>query len=151
MPSASTRPAASRRGFTLLEVFLTLVVLGVLASYVIISNARTGAALASEADILRAHLRFVQSLAMSNNTGLWTVTFTATGYSVARDGNPAPVNLPDENAPARTFATGVTLTAGIGTLTLDAFGAPAATYTLILSDGTATETITVTGETGLIP
>ncbi len=144
-------PDHARRGFTLIELFLVLVVLGILASYVVIGNARTGAALAAEADILRAHLRFVQSLAMSNNTGTWTVTFTAAGYAVQFDGNPAPVNLPDQNTPSRSFEGGVTLTAGIGTLTLDALGAPAATYTLLLSDGDRTETITITGGTGLIP
>ncbi|HMO04896.1 MAG TPA: type II secretion system protein [Kiritimatiellia bacterium] len=151
MPSLLHDPHHARRGFTLVEIFLVLVVLGILASYVVIGNARTGAALVAEADILRAHLRFVQSLATSNNTGTWTVTFTATGYAVRFDGNPAPVNLPDQNAPNRSFEGGVTLSAGLGTVTFDAFGAPAATYTLVLSDGERTETITITGATGLIP
>jgi prepilin-type N-terminal cleavage/methylation domain-containing protein len=137
-------------GFTFIEVICTLMILAVLA--VTVSAGRwTPAAVISEAHILRAHLRYVQSLAMANNTAQWSVLFDSDQYTLQRDGAPAPVPFPNENAAVHALPSDVFLTQGQGELVFDSWGAPSNNYAVTLSDGTFTRQIQVVGFTGLIP
>jgi prepilin-type N-terminal cleavage/methylation domain-containing protein len=135
-------------GFTLVEVVATLVVLSILA-VVITAGMHTPASVVAEAGILRAHLGFAQSLAMANNTATWSVQFSGNAYTLLRDGQPAPIRWPGESSATHVLGQGVGSTAGI--VVLDRWGAPAATYTATLTDGRYTESVAITGFTGLIP
>jgi len=146
-----TRRIAHRSGFTLIEVILVLLVLGVLAAVVIPRVGNLGDDVRAEAERLRANLRYAQSLAMTGNTADWSVLISPQSYQLQRNGQPAPVNWPGGNAPLRVLAGGVTITGGAGVLAFDHLGAPPATVSIVLSDGARTATVTVLGFTGLVP
>jgi len=144
------RGRRSRCAFTLLEVIVVLALLSVLSAFVAAGFSNTRAALSAESQILRAHLRFVQTMAMANNTCTWGLSFTGSGYGLLRDGQPALINLPGENAPHHRFADNVNLVQGGGTYTFCQWGCPGATLHITLSDGRHTETITILALTGLV-
>jgi prepilin-type N-terminal cleavage/methylation domain-containing protein len=144
-----TRKTA-RAGFTLIELVFTLVIVGVLAVFMITSISNTPASVVAEADILRAHIRFSQAMAMANNTSTWGLQFGGTSYTLLRDGQPAPLNLPHENSPTHTMAPGVTV-AGPGLVLFDEWGDPGGTVQFTLSKGSHAETVMITAFTGLVP
>lgn len=139
-----------RRGFTFIEAVCTLVILAILA--VTVSAGRwTPAAVISEAHMLRAHLRYVQSLAMANNTAQWSVQFADDHYTLQRDGATAPVPFPGENSAVHALPPEVFVAQGQGVLVFDSWGAPSNHYAISLSDGRLTRPVAVVGFTGLIP
>ena len=140
----------NRRGFTLIETVAVLVILAVLAVCVT-AGMHVSASVAVEADILRSHLGYAQSLAMANNVADWSVVFTASSYMLRRDGATAPVTWPGENSATHVLGGGVTIGGGAGTLVFNEWGAPVATYVVALTDGAQTRAVTVTGFTGMIP
>lgn len=151
MHGDSKRPSA-RKGFTLIEVAVVLVVLGVVVGTVMVAGMdTTSASVVAEADILRAHLGFVQSLAMANNTADWSILFSGSFYSLHRDGLVSPVNFPGESSATHQLMPGVGIVGGLGTLVFDQWGAPAVTYVVAFSDGAHQEQVAVTGGTGLVP
>ena len=141
-------------GFTIIEVILVMVVIALLAAgFMAVGMETTGAAVVAAADVLRAHLGFAQSLAMANNTAVWSVAFSGASYTLLRDGNPSPIPWPGEtNSPPDThrLPAGVNVVAGTGLLDFDSWGAPVADYLVALSDGTVQEQIVVTHFTGLV-
>lgn len=140
-----------RIGFTLIEMIASLLLIGILAAVVVSRRVNLVAGPVSEADIMRSHLRFVQSLAIANNTSAWTVLVGGQSYQLRRNGQPASIILPGESSATHVLPAGVQVTGGTGTLAFNSLGAPASTVTITLSDGERTETVTVTGFTGLIP
>jgi hypothetical protein len=135
----------------LIEAVAVLVIIGVLAAVVVARTGSTGAGLVVEQDILKAHLRYAQGLAMANNTAVWSVQVNAGGYTLRRDGAVSPIAWPDAASATRNFAGGVSVIQGAGEIVFDALGAPAMTHVIRLGDGDAERTVTVTGFTGLIP
>ena len=146
-------PEQDRRGagFTLIEVIAVLLLTVVLAAVAVPRLMDSGVAVAAEAEVLRAHLRFAQSLAVSANTAGWSVLVAGQSYQLQRNGAASPIHFPGESSATHVLAGGVNVTGGTGALVFDAQGAPAATHVITLSDGTRTETVSVTGFTGLIP
>jgi prepilin-type N-terminal cleavage/methylation domain-containing protein len=143
-------PPNRASGFTLLELVIVLMLLSLLTFSVVV-NSETNASVAAEADMLRAHLRFAQSLAIANNTADWSVLFEGQSYTLRRDGATSPVPWPGENGATHVLPNDVNLIGGVGELIFDVWGAPAADYTITLSDGTRQEQVVVLGLTGLIP
>ncbi|MGD9613220.1 MAG: prepilin-type N-terminal cleavage/methylation domain-containing protein [Kiritimatiellia bacterium] len=141
---------AAQHGFSLIEVIAVLVVLGILAVS-IVAGMDVHASVAVEADILRSHLGYAQSLAMANNTADWGIAFSGASYTLLRDGNPAPVFWPNESSATYALPAGVTIVSGAGVLAFDDWGAPAATHVFTLSDGTEQQQVSVIGFTGLVP
>ena len=138
-------------GFTIIEVILVIVVLAVVSMGVMAVGVDSrGVAVVAEADILRAHLGFMQAMAMANNTVDWSVGFSGGSYVLLADGAPAPVNLPGESSPAHAFPSGVALVLGAGTLTFDFWGAPPADYRVGLFGGSRQESVLIRGFTGLV-
>lgn len=76
--------ASRTAGFSFLEVVVVLVILAVLAIVVMPRIGNTPAELKAEADMLRAHLRFIQTMAMANNTCTWGIALAGGGYSMTR-------------------------------------------------------------------
>ena len=149
---ARSRTPVSKRGFTGIEVIAVLVVLGIFA-VVLAAGLDVHASVAVEADILRSHLGYAQSLAMANNTADWSIAFSGASYTLLRDGNPSPIPWPGEtNVPPHVhrLPLGVSVAAGVGAVAFDEFGAPAADYPIQLSNGAHNEGILITGFTGFV-
>ena len=148
---ARSRMPLSKQGFTGIEMIAVLVVLGIFA-VVLAAGLDVHASVAVEADILRSHLGYAQSLAMANNTADWSVSFGGNAYTLVC--TPTPDHLPpwpNESSSTHALPAGVTLVSGAGVVAFDEWGAPAATHTLVLSDGTQQQPVTITGFTGLVP
>jgi len=131
-----------RSGFTLLEVVAVLVLLGVLAAVTVVRVGNTGTRVPGTAAVLVQNLAFARSRAMST-TNTWVLSYGAS-ISLTRDG--VAVALPDPST--AMVPAGVTISGG--SVTFDAFGAPDAQKVITIADGSATRTVTVWAETGLI-
>lgn len=138
-------------GFTMIELALVMLLIGVLAVVAVPRLSMTPPRAIAEAEMLRANLRFAQAQAMANNTSEWSVQIGANSYQLLRNGASSPVHFPGEDGPVHNLAGSVSVTSGAGTLELNDMGAPATTHLITLSDGTRTETVTMTGFTGLVP
>ena len=146
-----SRTPASKRGFTGIEVIAVLVVLGIFA-VILVAGLDVHASVAVEADILRSHLGYAQSLAMANNTAGWSVSFGGNAYTLVC--TPTPANLPtwpNESSATHALPAGVAIVSGSGVVAFDEWGAPAATHVLVLSDGVQQQSVSITGFTGLVP
>ncbi len=144
------RTGARRRGFSILEAVAALVVVAILA---VVVAARVGpleSSVVAEAQILRGHLRFIQAMAMCNNTVAWSVHIASSSYTMQRNGVPAPMNLPDEDAPTHRLEGGVSLSGDGGVVSIDEWGVPDRTRTFIVGDGVHQQSVTFLGGTGLI-
>lgn len=147
-----SRSPVSKRGFTGIEVIAVLVVLGIFA-VILAAGMDVHASVAVEADILRSHLGFAQSLAMANNVADWRVTFASHSYTLQRNDGfswvDSPFSWPNEAAATHVLPDGVSIASG-GMVEFDEWGAPASTFTLTLSDGTQQRQVSVVGFTGLV-
>ena len=141
-------PAA---GFTILELVVVLLLMGFLSAVAIPRMRNTSVAVVAEADMLRANLRYAQSLAASANAAQWSVQFAVDSYALQRNGVTSLIRFPGQSSSTHMLANGVQVTGGTGTLIFNALGAPATTHVITLSDGTRTESVVVTGFTGLVP
>ena len=133
-----------------MEVIAVMIIIGIVA-VAVNSGMHTGASVVAEAEILSAHLGYAQTMAFVNNTASWGMEFGVSQYSFRRNGQLAPIHLPGESSATHSFAPGVRLVQGVGTVTFDQYGAPTSTYVVVLSDGTRQEQCIITGFTGLIP
>lgn len=137
-------------GFSLVETVLVLVIMAILAVTISGAFMDTAASVVAEADILRGHLGFVQSLAMANNVVSWSIVFGGASYTLLADGGASPLNLPGEPASVHLLPAGVSISGGLGPLAFDQWGAPAATRVVTLTSGAHSEPVTITGFTGLV-
>ena len=152
--NARAKTTLNRFGFTFLEVIVALALLAILAVF-IGAGMDVPASVAAEADILRSHLGFAQSLAMANNVAAWRISFAAAQYTLERnDGSgwgPSPLHWPGADSATHVLPGDVQIVGGAGSLAIDALGAPAATYVVTLSDGTTAHPVSIVGFTGLVP
>ncbi len=154
------RPPEPRtlRGFTLLEVVVVLVLMGILAAVAIARVTDHGADERAAADKLRVHLRFAQMQAL-NSDRTWGIRATGGSYFLYSDGDSNDADnvhlLPGENSNTVIFPHGITQTFF---LSFDQWGRP---YTdenpetntpasAIPSITIGTESITITPETGFM-
>ena len=144
------RVSGHANGFTILEVVVTLLLLGVLSAAVWVGIRSTHADVVAETHILKAHLRYAQGMAMANNTATWSVLIDASSYTLQRDGQPAPINWPGEQSPTRTLPSGVSIAQGRGQLVFCQWGCPGSPVTITVTDGSHLETIQVSSLTGLV-
>lgn len=148
------------RGFTMFEVIIVVVVISIVAAFVVVrGTSKAVYDLASESEILKGHLRYAQYRAMSD-TESWGLSISANGYHLLKNKVAATDFLPNESGPSHTLPSGITITTGSGTAVhFNERGSPVgdgdALLTvdteIVLSDGSATRTISITPETGFIP
>ena len=153
------KPGRYDRGFTIIEVIVVLIVLGIITA-VIISRASSTATytLRSEADVIKTHIRYAQARAMNTST-VWGINFpSSTTYSLFRNGDTTDtVVLPGVDSDPVTLPSGVTVSTGI--VSFNDWGSPYANAT---ATGTSTnvtitvtcdetESISITKNTGFIP
>ncbi|MBM4156231.1 MAG: type II secretion system protein [Lentisphaerae bacterium] len=144
------RGNAPSSGFTLIETLAVIVVMSILLVAVASRLDTSEPAVIAEAQVLRSHLRYVQGLAMANNTEAWSLNVGAGSYTIFRGVAVAPVNLPGETSPTHNLPAGVSIAQGTGMLRIDEWGVPDQTRTLQVTDGRTQRSITILGLTGLI-
>jgi MSHA pilin protein MshC len=147
-------------GFTLVELVIVLVVLGILSVYAAMRNSNPAAyTLRSQAEKMASDLRHVQALATTWGRGLRVaVAPDGTGYSVScvtagtSPCNASPVINPTTgSAFTVTLQQGALLAGPVLSLEIDSLGKPnaAATYTLSAGDA-ATRNVAVAALTGFV-
>ena len=167
----------NRKGFTLIELVMVLVVIGIMAGVVIprLGNMRTTNA-SSFADKLRVDIRYAQNLAMTRGKRT-RVDFTASSYTVSQDTSAAGncSTMTTVTDPAGSAALSVALNAGsyagitigpsMACLEYDSIGKPyvcgavggpcstalgGMTITVIANGATTVDTVTVWAQTGAV-
>lgn len=135
-------------GFTMIEVLVVLLVLAVIMTVILTRTPAVEREAFAQAAIIRAHLRFTQSLAMGNNTERWGITFTPHSYTLFVNGSPAAIPLPNDSSSTHNLPDGVTISGGIGYVQFDEWGRPGPDDITITVN---TEPILIKGLTGFIP
>lgn len=153
------------QGFTLIEIVAVLVLIAILAIAAFNNMGTTGVQSMTEADALRAALRYAQARAMAD-IYTWGISLSSNGYQLVED-NPSVsgATLPGGGGASRTMPSGVTL-GGANLILFDwrgqpvtshisAIGATASAATafqnITVTASTASEIVTVTPYTGFIP
>ena len=114
------------KGYSLIEVLITIVLIGVLAAVATAALIRPGAGLSSAAEMIAADLRELKYLAMAEGSPV-IVTFTPAGYRVHRDGS----EIIDTRFPRdlNSFQVGI---ANPHRVVFDTFGEPVSGETVII-------------------
>jgi len=152
------------RGFTMLEVVIILIVMGIIGVIVISRLWGTDVNLIAQTEVVKSHLRYAQSRAMNTDV-IWGINLTGSTYSLFKNGSTAnKVILPAEDSDTRSLPSGITVETAI--ISFDSWGIPhtdaAATdgqelaagdseEEITISSGGDTKTITITPNTGFIP
>lgn len=163
------RGLTARRGFSLMEVVVVLIVLGILAIIVVTRLEPRNPHAVAEADALRSVLRYAQARAMAD-VYTWGVSFTASGYTLVTDNASQNPVLLGQGTPTHTLPDGVTCTWTLSKdanvilfnwrgepvvghiATLDATAVPAGSpQTVTLTESGLPVTVTVTPYTGFVP
>jgi len=166
-----------RRGFTLIEVIVTLVVIAILAAVVMsTTSSTTQSALIANTDKLKVHLRYAQLRALNSTERVWGIDFSGGTdvyklyYGLANPDTSAHyVPFPGEDAGTVTLPnTTITIDGDAGRrVSFDAWGKPYQSLranfdstpnpqtndyrTLTLTADGNSQTITVRKNTGYIP
>ncbi|MDH3393875.1 MAG: prepilin-type N-terminal cleavage/methylation domain-containing protein [Desulfobulbaceae bacterium] len=150
MQRATSPHILSRDGFTTIEVIAALLLIAVLAAVVVSRMADTSADLAAESEIVKAHLRFVQSRAMNSDVS-WGVRFDGGSYTMLTDGLTSSGLLPNENASTHTLAVG-SVSASTNPVLFDEWGSPGvADIVVTVGDGSGSKSFVISKNTGFIP
>jgi prepilin-type N-terminal cleavage/methylation domain-containing protein len=162
------RSAIRGRGFTLRELIIVMVIVGIISAIALSRTSNDPVMLSTQVDQLAGDIRYVQALAMTQGQR-YIISFpSATSYQFLDSGGTAVVHPVNGSNAAITLGSGVTLTltftpAGGNALGFDGLGIPysvttpafngplTAAATVALSKGSATpQSVTITHQTGRV-
>lgn len=153
----------TQQGFTLIELIIVILILGVLGTFVSIQNPRASINLGAEAKQLASDIRYTQALAMTKGERYYLQKLSSSSYQII-SASGTPVIMP-------TGSTAVTLDSGtaFGSFTnlpnnliaFDGKGTPyttssspgtalASTASMPVTNGTDTITVSITAQTGRV-
>ena len=151
----------SNRGFTLIQLVIVLVVLGIIAAIVSANWPGTSPTVSSEADRIASDLRYLQNLATTQHT-IYRMNFSSSQYTFTQLDGTTAVNHPATGSNTIALPSTMTLTTtnlpnnyvvfnSKGTPETDTSGTALATNaTVAVTNGSVTSTITITPDTGTI-
>ncbi|MHC4458236.1 MAG: pilus assembly FimT family protein [Planctomycetota bacterium] len=154
-------------GFTIIEIITVLIVMGIITAFVIGRAGTTRTDLVVQNEILKAHLRYAQTLAVNStlNFGIESDVGGNNYWLFKYDTSEVPpvvkINLPNQSAnQVNLSSSGLSITAG-AIICFDTRGIPYTNYTastiqaadrtITISDGSNSIPITITKNTGFIP
>jgi prepilin-type N-terminal cleavage/methylation domain-containing protein len=160
-----TKMTRNIRGFTLVEITVVVVLIGIISAVVITRSITMDRMnIVGEVDKIRNHIRYAQSMAMKRNE-VWVITCNATQYWFS-DISLNPVILPGAaTAIISLVDLGVSINDDDFAVFFDPLGIPYHSYvdkdnnnpvtpgnprTITISAGSESRTLTITPETGLI-
>jgi MSHA pilin protein MshC len=149
---AERRAPRRDRGFTLLEITATLIIVGVLAAMLVTKFADVGEDATSATELLKARLRYTQMRSI-NNVSVHGIHSTGSSYWIFYNGDTGShEQFPGESSDTVTLPSGVTMSSF--TVSFDSRGIPytdeAATAGSELTSGSAAASITVGGKAGAV-
>jgi len=146
-------------GFSLIELVIVMVVVGVLAGYAAMRNGSPSVfSLLSQANVMAKDIRHVQALAHTWDRPL-RITVTAGGngtYSVScvtsgtNPCNSSPVIDPSTGQSLSVSVQKGVVLAGTSTVDFDSSGKPSAAASYTLTSGSASKTVAIAALTGLV-
>ena len=139
-------------GFTMIEVIAVIIIIGIIAAVAVSKIASTrDYHVAAEADILKMNLRYAQLRSLGDDKH-WGISFSGSSYTLLRDGNTAPYNLPNENSSVHTLPSGINVSGD--TVIFNEWGTPVDPSGSALTNSIniilGEKTITVIKNTGFI-
>lgn len=137
----------NEHGFTLIEIIMVVVIIGILAFVAITKYPTTGISLETAADMIKSDIRSVQALAMARHT-IQSLTFNSSTeyeFPVIGEGNKTR-NF------ANIFKGGISLSAYPASISFNSLGEPTAGYgsSITITNGSTTKTLTVLQYTGKV-
>jgi len=165
MSARRSRSAIRGRGFTLRELIIVLVIVGIISAIALTRTGNDPVMLSTQVNQLAGDIRYVQALAMTQGQR-YRINLTATGYTFTRaDAGGTAVPHPATGSAAQiNWNSGVALGALINLpgnlVAFDGRGAPysnnvattvlASTASITLSKGGANATVTIQPFTGKV-
>ncbi|MBT3387207.1 MAG: prepilin-type N-terminal cleavage/methylation domain-containing protein [Desulfobacula sp.] len=140
-------------GFSMIEIISVLVIVGILSAVAVSKMSSTDVYdVAMEVEILKSHLRYSQIRSMSHNESWGIKIKSGSSYTLQKSGSTASVNLPNENSPTHTFASGIKATPGTKAISFDDLGSPGSSDIVITLNvkGKNPSKLTITQTTGFI-
>ncbi|MEW5972927.1 MAG: GspH/FimT family pseudopilin [Pseudomonadota bacterium] len=148
-------PLSSWRGFSLMELLMVMVLLGILAIVAIPRLNDTAFSEYGYFEETRSALRYARQAAIAGNAHV-TASFNASGFSICM-GDACPgdgyLTNPAKGLPWNGLAagqgrapTGVSITTSLGSVTFDGLGRPSVFGTLVIGP----YTLTIEPETGYV-
>ncbi len=141
-----------RRGFTILELVLTISLLAIFATAAVIGINVTGTEIDSVAKILRSNIQYAQDLAMTNGSSFGIRSIDNSSYEIFEGSPGTPAVNPLTSGNLVIDISPVQFSGSVTTITFDSNGIPdnSANETIQLVEGTSTRTLTVTSDTGVV-
>ncbi len=147
-------------GFTLIEVVVVLLLLGIMTAFVAMNATEHNSELIARTEVLKSHLRYAQMKSMSSNA-VWGISASGNNYWLFTGGSTATKRQLPGESDLNVDLSAHGLSVPDFTYSFENWGAPcsdaAATTrlttaaTISVSEGGTSKTITITPYTGLIP
>jgi len=148
-------------GFTLIEVVVVLILLGITTAFVAMNATSHNSELVARTEVLKSHLRYAQMKSMSSNA-VWGISGSGNSYWLFTGGSTATKRqLPGESGLDVDLSAHGLSVSGLSTYSFETWGAPCTdaaagsrlttAATITVSEGGTSRIINITPYTGFIP